>query len=173
VRHRVYGRILGRTKNERTTLFKGLVRSLILWEKIETTEAKAKAIKGLIDKLINQAKSPTTRRLISQFLVEKPIQEKLVKDIAPRLKNRTSGYVSITRLGKRLGDGGVLVQMRLLTEGDSKLPPGELGSKKDTTKAAKKDEVVKSEAKSETKVEKTEKAPKKAVEAKKGAVKNK
>jgi large subunit ribosomal protein L17 len=170
VRHRVYGKHLGRTKNERTTLFKGLVRSLILWEKIETTEAKAKSIKGLVDKLINQAKSPTTRRLISQFLFEKPIQEKLVKDIAPRLKNRTSGYVSITRLGKRLGDGGVLVQMKLLTEGDSKFPLGELGSKKDTTKALKKEEIIKVEAKPETKVEKITKAPKKTVEAKKGAI---
>lgn len=163
MRHRVYGKHLGRTKNERTTLFKGLVRSLILWEKIETTEAKAKAIKPLIDRLVNQAKSPTTRRLISQFLVEKPIQDKLIKDIAPRLKSRTSGYVSIIRLGKRLGDRGVMVQMKLLTEGEAKK---EAQEKKDSAKKAEvKKEDIEVKAVSE---KKTVKAPK-VIEVKKGA----
>lgn len=112
----MYGKHLGRSKNQRTALFKSLVQSLIQWEKIETTEAKAKAIKGLIDKLITQAKSENTRRLVYQFLVDKNTQEKLIKDIVPRLKNRTSGYTSITRLGRRLGDGAMMVQIRLLTE---------------------------------------------------------
>ncbi len=120
MKHRVYGRILGRDKNERTQLFKNLVRSLFLWEKIETTEAKAKAVKGIVDKLITQAKSPNTRRLISQFLTNKAIEEKLVKDITPRLKSRTSGYTSITKIGKRLGDGAMIVQMRLLVEGEAR-----------------------------------------------------
>lgn len=120
MKHRVYGKILGRDKNERTQLFKNLVRSLFLWEKIETTEAKAKAVKGIVDKLITQAKSPNTRRLISQFLTNKEIEEKLVKDITPRLKSRTSGYTSITKIGKRLGDGAMIVQMRLLVEGEAK-----------------------------------------------------
>ena len=121
MKHRVYGKILGRDKNERTQLFKNLVRSLFLWEKIETTEAKAKAVKGIVDKLITQAKSQNTRRLISQFLTNKEIEEKLVKDITPRLKSRTSGYTSITKIGKRLGDGAMIVQMRLLVEGESKV----------------------------------------------------
>ncbi|EKD91535.1 MAG: ribosomal protein L17 [uncultured bacterium] len=116
MRHRVYGKHLGRDKNQRTALFKNLVQSLILWEKIETTQAKAKAIKGLVDKIINQAKTPATRRLVSQFLVKKETQEKLIKDIAPRLKSRTSGYTSVVKLGRRLGDGTMMVSMRLLTE---------------------------------------------------------
>lgn len=116
MKHRVYGKILGRNRNRRTALFRNLVQSLIFAEKIQTTEAKAKSIKGLVDKLINQAKSPTTRRLVSQFLVRKEPFEKLIKDLAPRLKSRSSGYSSIVKIGRRLGDGTMMVQMRLLTE---------------------------------------------------------
>lgn len=116
MRHRVYGKHLGRDRNQRSALFKNLVRSLILWEKIETTESKAKAVKGFVDKLINAAKSPDTRRLISQFLIDKKTQEKLIKELVPKLFGRTSGYTSITRLGQRMGDGAMMVQMRLLVE---------------------------------------------------------
>ncbi len=116
MRHSVYGKKLSRTKNERTALFKNLVRSLILHESIQTTDAKAKAIKSTVDKIITQAKSPTTRLLVSQFLVEKDIQEKLIKEILPCLKNRNSGYTSVVRVGKRLGDGAMMVRMSLLME---------------------------------------------------------
>lgn len=114
MRHRVYGKHLSRDKNERTALFRSLVRSLILSEKIQTTEAKAKAIKGLVDKLVNQAKSTNTQRLLAQFLVDKEAREKLVKDLAPRLGDRNSGYTSIIRLGRRQGDGAMEVQMSFL-----------------------------------------------------------
>lgn len=116
MRHKVYGRHLNRDKNARTALFRNLVRSLILSEKIQTTESKAKAIKGLVDKLVTQAKSPTTRRLVSQFIVDKQVAEKLIKDIAPRLNERSSGYTSMVKLGRRLGDGAMMVQMQLLTK---------------------------------------------------------
>ncbi len=120
MRHRVYGKHLGRDKNARNALFKNLVRSLVLWEKIETTQAKAKAVKGLVDKLINAAKTPNTRRLVSQFLIDKKAQEKLIKELAPKLSGRTSGYTSITRLGQRMGDGAMMVEMRLLISEDEK-----------------------------------------------------
>lgn len=116
MRHKVYGRKLSRNKNERTALFRNLVRSLLLSQKIQTTEAKAKAIKGLVDKIITQAKTPSTRRLVSQFLVEKELQEKLVNELLPRLGGRNSGYTSTVRLGKRMGDGAMMVQMNLLVE---------------------------------------------------------
>src|SRR5690606_4318098 len=116
VRHRVYGKHLGRNKNQRTALFRSLVRSLIISESIETTESKAKAIKGLVDKVINQAKSPTTQRLVSQFLVNKNISEKLVKDLAPRMGDRKSGYSSIVKLGRRMGDNAMMVKMSLLVK---------------------------------------------------------
>lgn len=114
MRHNVYGAHLGRDKNQRTALFKSLVGSLFLSESIQTTEAKAKAVKGLVDKIINQAKDSSTRRLVSQFLVDKRIQDRLVKDLLPRLKERSSGYTTVVRLGPRPGDGAVMVKMSLL-----------------------------------------------------------
>ena len=114
MRHNVYGAHLGRDKNQRTALFKSLVQSLILFESIETTESKAKAVKGLVDKIINQAKSPSTQRLVSQFLVAKNTQAKLIKDLLPRLKDRTSGYTTMVKLGQRQGDGAMMVKMSLL-----------------------------------------------------------
>ena len=116
VRHRVYGRKLGLDKDKRTALFKTLVQSLFKRESIETTEPKAKAIKGLVDKLIKQAKSTTTRRLVSQFLSDKEISEKLIKDITPRLGARKSGFTSMVKMGRRPGDNAMVVKMSLLLE---------------------------------------------------------
>lgn len=119
MRHRVYGKKLGRDKNERTALFRSLVQNLLWEESIETTEAKARAIKGLVDKLITQAKSPVTRKLVSQFLTQKKISDRLFKELVPRMKDRNSGYTSTVKLGQRLGDGAMMVRMSLLLEDSS------------------------------------------------------
>lgn len=116
MRHKVYGKKLGRDKNQRDSLFKSLVQSLILSESIETTQVKAKAVKGLVDKIINQAKSPSTRRLVSQFLINKKVQDRLIKDLLPRLKARNSGYTSLVKMGRRLGDNSMVVKMSLILE---------------------------------------------------------
>ena len=118
MRHNYYGRKLNRNKNERAALFKNLVRSLILSGKIETTHAKAKAISPTVDRLINQAKSPATRRLVSQFVVDKSVFEKLVNELTPKMKSRNSGYTSIVRISRRLGDDAKLVSMTLLLDGE-------------------------------------------------------
>lgn len=120
MRHNVYGKKLGRDKNQRTALFKSLINSLILSEKIETTESKAKAVKGLVDRIITQAKTPSTQRLVSQFLTQKKITDKLIKEILPRLETRTSGYTSVVKLGRRQGDGTMMVRMSLLLEESAK-----------------------------------------------------
>lgn len=80
-------------------------------EQIQTTQAKANAIRGLVDKLVNQAKTPQAVKLFDQFSNQKKIGEKLIKEIAPRFSDRNSGYTSIVKLGKRLGDGAMLVRM--------------------------------------------------------------
>ncbi len=116
MRHREYGKHLGRDENQRTALFRSLVQALLVNENIQTTQAKAKAIKGLVDKLINQAKNPNTKRLVSQFLTDKKVVDKLISDIAPRFSDRNSGYTSIVKLGARQGDGAMLVRMSLVTE---------------------------------------------------------
>lgn len=116
MRHSVYGKKLGRNKNQRTALFKSLVQALFLSESIETTKAKAQSIKGLVDKLINQAKHQNTRRLVGQFLIKKEINEKLDRDLLPRLSGRNSGYTSTVKLGYRQGDGTMMVKMSLLLD---------------------------------------------------------
>lgn len=116
MRHRVYGRHLGRDTNKRNALFKSLVRSLIIYETIETTDAKAKSIKGLVDKLVNKAKNPNTRRLVGQFLQNQKIFNKLVNDLVPYLGHRNSGYTSVVKTGRRLGDGAVLVQIGFIKD---------------------------------------------------------
>jgi len=99
LRHRVYGKHLGRNKNSRKALFTGLVRSLFSHGTIQTSLAKAKAISGLVDKIINKAKKyPKTNTL--KFI--------------PKLGTRTSGYTSITKLGTRLGDQTMMVKMSLI-----------------------------------------------------------
>ena len=114
MRHKVYGKHLSRDKDQRSALFKSLVRSLFLEESIKTTAPKARAIKGLVDKIITQAKSPTSKRLVSQFLTHKSVAEKLAKEILPRLQSRNSGYTSSVKLGPRLGDGAMMVKLSLI-----------------------------------------------------------
>lgn len=116
MRHRVYGKKLGRNKDERDNLFKNLVRSLILHGSISTTESKAKAIKGLVDRIITQAKNKDTKRLVLSYLTQKDIQDKLFKEIVPATKSRTSGYTSMVRMGQRQGDGSLMVKMSLLVD---------------------------------------------------------
>ena len=127
MRHRVYGRHLGRNKDERDRLFKGLVSQLLLHGTIKTSEAKAKAIKGLVDKIINLAKK--------KKLSEKNLQERLIKEVLPKLGDRTSGYTSLVRLGTRLGDQTMMVKMSLIgTVNKTKETKKEISKKKVTKK---------------------------------------
>ncbi len=114
MRHRVHGRHLGRTRNERTALFKNLIQSLILHEQIKTTEAKAKAIKGLVDKIINKAKKNKDILAVSEFVINKQAQKKLYSDIRARFKDRTSGYTTMVKLSRRQGDNSMQVVLSLV-----------------------------------------------------------
>ncbi|OGD55422.1 50S ribosomal protein L17 [Candidatus Beckwithbacteria bacterium RIFCSPLOWO2_02_FULL_47_23] len=110
MRHRLAGRKLGRNTHERRSLFRNLIRSLILTERIKTTVAKAKTIRPLVDKLMTQAKQGTLagRRRVLAALVDRPVVDKLVKELAPRTGKRTSGFTRIQRLGRRLGDNSLM-----------------------------------------------------------------
>ena len=115
MRHRVYGKHLGRNKDERRALFKGLVRSLLSYGTIQTSEAKAKAIKGLVDKIITSAKSNSkSGSLVQSFVVDKNLRERLIKEIVPKLGSRTSGFTRIVRMGTQLGDQTTIVKMSLI-----------------------------------------------------------
>lgn len=105
MRKNVFGRQLKRDRNERKALFKSLLSSLVLYERIKTTEAKAKAIKADADKLITKAKKGGLHayRLLEPDLTNTAVK-KLLTTIAPRFVNRQGGYTRIIRVGRRLKD---------------------------------------------------------------------
>lgn len=106
MRHRVYGRHFGRTANQRKALLRGLLASLIKYERIETTVAKAKAIKELADRLVTFGKRGDlhSRRLALTYLPDRELIRKLFSEIAPRFANRNGGYVRVVRTGFRVKD---------------------------------------------------------------------
>lgn len=106
MRHQVFGRKLNRDVKERRALFKSLVIALIRHGKIKTTLARAKAIKGLVDKLVTKAKDGgnQAQRQISSFLTHKEIINKLILEVAPRFKDKIGGYLRMIKLGKRQSD---------------------------------------------------------------------
>ena len=118
MRHRVYGKHLGRNKDQRRSLFKGLVYSLFSHGTIQTSEVKAKAIKGLVDRIINSAKE-------NPKSVPLDLQE-LIGRIIPKLGARKSGFTTVVRVGTRLGDQTMMVKMSLI--GAEELKPLEKGS---------------------------------------------
>lgn len=113
MRHRLAGRKLGRNTHERRSLFRNLISSLILKERIKTSLAKAKTIKPLVDKLMTQAKKNTlaARRRVLAVLYDRQTVDKLFKELAPRTGKRFSGFTRIRRLGRRLGDNSLMAQM--------------------------------------------------------------
>ena len=122
MRHRSSGKKLSRDIKKRKALFKNLINSLVIHGKIKTTEAKAKAVRGLMDKLITKAKTGTlnSRRLIAAFLQNKKAVKKLVDELAPLFKKRPGGFTRIVRLGKRRGDDAMMVNLELVEKPESK-----------------------------------------------------
>lgn len=110
MRKNVFGRKFKRDTNERKAFFKGLISSLVLKERIITTEARAKAIKPDADKIITKVKrnKDLAKRSLG-ILLNKEALEKLINDLAPRFADRKGGYTRIIRLGRRLGDDAMEV----------------------------------------------------------------
>jgi large subunit ribosomal protein L17 len=108
----VFGRQFKRDANERKALFKNLLTSLVIEERITTTEAKAKAIKSAADKLVTKAKKggPDAFRSLTPD-VRYDAVEKLINTIAPRFAQRQGGYTRIIKIGRRIADNAPQVVM--------------------------------------------------------------
>jgi len=106
----IFGRKFSRDTNERKALFKSLISSLVINDRIKTTEAKAKAIKADADKIITKVKKDGegVRRLLAGVLNPEAM-DRLINDVAPRFKNRNGGYTRIIRIGRRFGDNAMEV----------------------------------------------------------------
>jgi len=118
MRHRKSGRKLNRTSSHRKALFRNQLHQLIEHERICTTEAKAKELKRLADKLITLAKKNDlhARRQAFSFLRNKKATQKLFQDIAQRFSNRNSGYTHIYKYKRRLGDGAPLALIEFIKD---------------------------------------------------------
>ncbi len=108
-------RRFNRKRDQRRALLCSLSRALILKERIQTTEAKAKEMRSFTEKLITRAKEDTiyNRRLLVKRLSE-DVAKKLIKEIGPRYKDRPGGYTRIMKLGRRQEDGARMVVIELV-----------------------------------------------------------
>ncbi|MEZ4520897.1 MAG: 50S ribosomal protein L17 [Thermomicrobiales bacterium] len=106
MRHRKAGRKFGRNTNQRKALFRGLASSLILNERITTTEAKAKNIRPMVEKLVSMAREDTDhhRRLVQSRVGSEAATSKLFEVIGPRFEDQNGGYTRIYKIGRRRGD---------------------------------------------------------------------
>jgi len=116
MRHKVAGRKLDRSTGHRRAMYRNLVTDLLGYEKIITTEAKAKEVRGLAEKMITLGKGGglSARRQALSFILNKKIAEKVFAELALRYAERPGGYTRITKLGPRLGDGAAMVQLELV-----------------------------------------------------------
>ena len=109
-------RKLGRKKSFRESMMRNLATSLLLYEKVDTTDAKAKDLKKVIENIIIKAKKGniTNVRYIYSQLFDKNASKKLLEEIVPRYKKRNSGFVTLSRLGKRIGDNSNITRVELI-----------------------------------------------------------
>ncbi|MBC6443906.1 MAG: 50S ribosomal protein L17 [Alphaproteobacteria bacterium GM202ARS2] len=123
MRHRMHGRLLGRTSSERKALLSGLAQALIEHESIKTTLPKAKETRPVVEKLITGAKKGTLHRQRRAFayLRDGASVRKLYKELAPRYAQRAGGYTRIIKAGFRYGDGAPMAIIELL-ERPEKVP---------------------------------------------------
>jgi len=116
MRHKVAGRSLGRSSGHRKSLYRNLVTDLLEYEKIVTTEAKAKEVRGMAEKIITMGKKGglATYRNALSFVMREVVAQKAFSDLAERYANRPSGYTRLVKIGPRLGDNALMVQLSLV-----------------------------------------------------------
>ena len=116
MKHRIAGRRLDRTTEHRTAMFRNMVTSLLLHEKIKTTIPKAKELKRIADKIITLGKrgTPHARRIANRDVQDTEVLGKLFGSIAERFKTRPGGYTRIVRVGRRAGDNAEMAMIELV-----------------------------------------------------------
>ncbi len=125
MRHQVAGYKLNRSKGARTALRRTLIKQFFTHERIQTTRAKAAAIRGEAERMITVARNSAeasdaekvaARRLIASRLGDNTMVAKLFNEIAPRFAGRNGGYTRVLKLGPRLGDNADMVLLELVEE---------------------------------------------------------
>jgi large subunit ribosomal protein L17 len=126
MRHRTFGRRLNKSGSHRKALRRNLINDLFTYERINTTEAKARAIRGEAERVISIAKRSQrigdqiaqvhARRIIMRRLNNKKVVDKVVQEIAPRYENRAGGYTRMLKVGARRGDAARIVVLELVED---------------------------------------------------------
>ena len=125
MRHQVSGYKLNRTKGARIALRRTLIKQFFTHERIQTTKAKAAAIRGEAERLITIARNSadkdqnakvTARRIVTSRLGSNEVTKRLFDEIAPRFATRPGGYTRVLKLGPRLGDAAEMVILELVEE---------------------------------------------------------
>ena len=116
MRHGVKAKILDRKKGPRELMLRNMASSVLMYEKIKSTEAKAKVVRMLVEKIITIAKKGdlTARRRMIEILPQKLAVKKCMDVLGTRFKERNGGYTRIIKLGVREGDGAEMVQLELV-----------------------------------------------------------
>ena len=116
MRHRKKFNHLGRKKGHRSAMLANMACSLIEHKRINTTLAKAKALKKFVEPLITKSKSDTThnRRIVFSRIKQKNAVSELFRDVAVKVADRPGGYTRIIRLGNRLGDNAEMAMIELV-----------------------------------------------------------
>lgn len=116
MKHQKKGRKFNRKTGQRKALLKSLVHNLVVNEKIKTTEAKAKELRPVIEKMITKAKNDTVanRRTISQKIINKRDVKKIFERIAPKYKERNGGYTRIIKTPVRKRDAAKMAMIEFI-----------------------------------------------------------
>lgn len=116
MQHKKSHRHLGRDSWERKSLFRQQVTDLLRHGKLVTTEAKAKEVRGITEKMITRGKAGQVhdRRQVLTFVTDTDVVKKLFDEVAPKYKERAGGYTRLTHLGARRGDNAEMVQLELV-----------------------------------------------------------
>lgn len=124
MRHRKSGRKLNRTSSHRKALMRNMVTSLFDAERIHTTDAKAKELRGLADRMITLGKRGDlhARRQALRVIRSKDVTAKLFDDIAERFKDRPGGYTRVIKLGMRTGDAAAMSIIELVERSEDAEP---------------------------------------------------
>jgi large subunit ribosomal protein L17 len=122
MRHRTAGKKLGRDSSHRRAVLRNLVTSLFRYEEISTTQAKAKALRPIAEKMITLAKRGDlhARRQALAYLLDKSVAHKLFEQMKDRFSDRQGGYIRILKAGHRIGDNAPLAIVQLLLAGETK-----------------------------------------------------
>ncbi len=157
MRHRKAGKQLGRNPSHRKALLRNMVTSLLKYEQIETTDAKAKSIRPVIEKMITLAKRGDlhARRQALAYIQDKAVTHRLFDELKDRYLDRQGGYIRIIKKGNRKGDGAPIsiIQLLPVDEGKevSKKKPKKTGVSKAKSTKAKKEVSIKDDNKKVTK----------------------